>query len=186
MELPELIEQAQARSSDNSAAMNEVVRRFDGLAVKTARYITTDRHLQEDLANAARYAVVKAVRRHRRDTGFVSFAATYMRFAALRELRRWTTGTATITMVSIDAEPGVTEIEQALLMEDVIVVGPLGDGNLADAVGCLRADQQELVYLRHVAQLQVQEIAEIEGTTRSAVSHRLATCHRALEAVLAA
>ena len=89
-ELQGLLENAQSEPQDDSPAMNEIVRRFEGLAQKIARSLTADEFLQGDLANEARIALVKAVRRHdSSQPTFPAFARLYMRGAAIRELGLW-------------------------------------------------------------------------------------------------
>ncbi len=54
VDLVDLISRAQKDPSDNSVAMNKIIRRFDRLAVKIGRQLTPDWMLQDDLTNEAR------------------------------------------------------------------------------------------------------------------------------------
>ena len=188
MQLDELLQQAQAQPEDNTPAMNEVVRRLDRLAIKIAGSITGHQELQQALANAARFAVVQAVRKHDGRPGFLGYVRSYMKGAALRELKAWMAPGAlmdtssTTSLEEVDAEV----LEQKLLVEVDIVVGPWGDGQVADAVAHLSGAQQELVLLRYVDDLALPDIADLNATSVSAVSQRLATCHRHLVPLLAA
>ena len=56
-----LIRAAQSSDLDDTAAMNEIIRRFEALARKLAWSTTGIQHLHDDLINAARSALVTAV-----------------------------------------------------------------------------------------------------------------------------
>ena len=178
-----LVAEAQADPRDDSPAMNEVVRRFHHLATKTARSLTDCPHLGQDLANAALLAVVKATRRHTIATnGFVAFVTRYMTGAALRERRAWSVSTR------VDAaSDDLLEAEMSPMppFDETVDLGGPWDATY-DAVASLNERQQRLVALRYAADLPLADIAQIEGTSVSAVSQRLVTAHRAIEAVIAA
>src|SRR5690242_14594041 len=86
--LDRLIADAQRNSQDDSPEMGEIIRRFDRLARRIARSRTSCPTLQDDVANVARVALVRAVRRHDGRIGFARYAHMFMRGAAGRELKR--------------------------------------------------------------------------------------------------
>lgn len=178
-----LVAEAQADPRDDSPAMNEVVRRFQSLATKTARSLSDCPHLRQDLANAALLGVVKATRRHTIGTnGFVAFVTRYMTGAALRERRAWL-GSTPVDAVSDESLEAA--MPPAPSVEETADLGDPWDATY-DAVASLSERQQRLVALRYVEDLPLAEIAQIDGTSVSAVSQRLLTAHRAIEAVMAA
>ncbi len=191
-DLDQLVADAQAAQGDDTPAMNEIVRRFEPLAQKSARSLTNDLNLREDLANAARLALVTAVRKHNGQAGFPAYAKRYMTGAALRELRFWIDlgGAADATLTSLDAEMEAenesSTVEQALGVEDNLYLAPWGAGDLDDAVQDLREEQRDLLVLRYIEDLELADIAEFSLTTVSAVSQRLATCRHNLSEALAA
>lgn len=179
---------AQASESDDSPAMNEVIRRFEPLAKQLSRSLTEDPYLRDDLANAARMALVRAVRRHDLErAGFPAYAKQFMRGAVIREYRSWITPSVEITLDdelthTTRGEADVYETESDVLNR----LAPWGDGALADAVQGLAADQRLLAERRYVDDEDLSTIAAATGTTVSAVSQRLSTIHRRLELALAA
>jgi RNA polymerase sigma factor (sigma-70 family) len=183
--LPQLIKVAQADPDDDSVAMNQIVRRFDPLARGLSR-ITDDRYLQDDLANAARMALVRAVRRHdgRHDT-FPAFAKVSMRGAVLRELEWWRTQARPL---QVEAEIDQSEVTPQPGPEEEVVarLAPWGAGRVASTVAELAPVQHRIVHLRYVEDERLETIAAVMGTTASAVSQRLCTIHRAVERALAA
>ena len=51
--LDDLVAAAQVEPADDTDAMAEILRRFDGAATSIARSVTPDRELQQDAAQAA-------------------------------------------------------------------------------------------------------------------------------------
>ena len=192
-DLDALILEAQSSLTDDTPAMNEIVMRFERLAKKVAWNLTTDEYLREDLANAARLSVVRAVRKHQGQPGFPAYVRRYMQGAALRELRIWRkpgfvqdTATATSFDMMMDEEAQRPSLEAALAVTDDLSGGPWGDGEVADVIGHLTERQQELLWSRFVDDHDLAQIAASSDTSAPAVSQRLGTCFRRLEAVLAA
>jgi RNA polymerase sigma factor (sigma-70 family) len=192
-ELQGLLEDAQSEPEDDSPAMNEIVCRFERLAQKISRSLTADEFLQEDLANEARIALVKAVRRHdpSRPT-FPAFAQIYMRGAAIRELGLWsrTSSEADETPLQIPLE--VTDLAEHLPVaeqpeEEVLVqLAPWGEGQAAEAIESLDERRLSLLKLRYVEDAPLAAIADDSEASVSAISQRLDTIHRRIEAALAA
>jgi RNA polymerase sigma factor (sigma-70 family) len=179
-----LIQIAQANPDDDSIAMNRIVGRFEPLTNRLSRSLASYPHLRDDLANAARAGLVQAVRHH--DPGrptFPAFARVYMRGAALRERARLVRqiGPGTERLDPELPEPGAGMEERVLVR-----LAPWGDGRVAVAVANLAPEQQEIVHLRYVDDAPLDTIASIIGTTKSAVSQRLATIHRQVEREIAA
>lgn len=192
-ELQSLLEDAQSEPEDDSPAMNEIVRRFEGLTQKIARSLTADEFLREDLANAARIALVKAVRRHdsSRPT-FPAFAESYMRGAAIRELVIWsrTSGEADETPLQIPLT--TTDLAERLPVADqpevegLVQLAPWGDGQAAEIVESLDEPRLHLLKLRYVEDAPLAAIADDAEVSVSAISQRLDTIHRRIAAALAA
>ena len=183
--LAHLIQTAQADPDDDTIAMNKIVGRFEPLTRRLSRSLSSSYlYMRDDLANAARSGLVQAVRHHdpSRPT-FPAFAQTYMRGAAFRERDRL------LRQVKFRVEPLHPELpEPGAGMEERVLVrlAPWGDGRVAAAVGKLDPDQQEIVHLRYVEDESLDAIAAITGTTKSAVSQRLATIHRQVERAITA
>lgn len=180
-----LIEAAQFSDLDDTPAMNEIIRRFQPLARRLARQTTKSEHLHDDLMNAARIALVKAVRRHNpQQVGFPAFAETYMRGAARREYQRWLPPvTENDGNSGSPFEPLMDEEDPA----DIVIYrfAPWGDAAVAAAMDKLSPAQQRITHLRYVEDASLERIAGESGTTSSAVSQRLSTIHRALAVAIA-
>lgn len=172
-----LVAEAQAESGDDSAAMDEIVRRFEGLAMKIARSLTDCPHLRQDLANAALIGLVKATRRHTLGmSGFIAFSMRYMTGAALRERKMWTTPTLREDAIGDEVEQGLPSTPA---VEECTDLGTPWEVT-REAVSTLNERQQDLLTLRYVADFDLADIAVIEGTSVSAVSQRLRTAHKAI------
>lgn len=183
-DLDELIADAQSHSSDDTPSMNEIITRFEGLTMRLSRLMTRSLDLRDDLANAARIALVQAVRHHDRSrAGFPAYAEKYMRGAVLREHQKWMLPeTPHAEMVEVAAQaPEVDPHEQIL---DQLALW--GSGPAAAAIDQLDPSQQQIVTLRYAEDASIASIAKLVGTTSSAVSQRLATIHRAVAHALAA
>jgi DNA-directed RNA polymerase specialized sigma subunit len=181
VELQSLIAAAKAASADDSAAMNQIIRRFEKLAFKIAARLTDDHFLREDLANAALHALVRAVRNHDgRPHGFATFAVKYMHGAALREQRRLT-ATNHAELAFTDSHEVATH-GHAGQFETAVVerLVPWGDGPVGLAVIHLTPAQQRLLGMRYQLDMPLADIADGAGTSVSAVSQRLSTIHRQL------
>jgi len=179
-----LVRAAQAELTDDSPAMNAIVRRFRFLARRLAGAATEDRHLRDDLENAALTALTVAVRRHhpyRR--GFPSFARAYMRGAVHREQQRWLPPEG-VSEVPVAHDLGLQpeSSEEAVLDR----LAPWGGGKLAVAVANLAPEQKRLLAHRYLADAPLSLVADETGTTTSAVSQRLKTIHGRLATALAA
>jgi RNA polymerase sigma factor (sigma-70 family) len=184
--LDALITDAQAAEADNSAAMNEIVERFEPLTLRIACRLATGSPNRDDVANAARVGLVQAVRGHRRDVmGFPAYARLTMRGAAWREVRRWKPNGGAITWVSLTAADALEEDGQHAV-RDSEEIGLWGGGGAEYAVAALTERQQRLLVRRYVHGADLAEIAAEEAVSSSAVSQRLATIHRALATALAA
>jgi DNA-directed RNA polymerase specialized sigma subunit len=181
--LRDLVVTAQADPSDGSAAMNEIVRRFQPRAVQLAARLTERWWLHDDLVQVALMELLKAVRRHdplRR--GFSRYAWLYMEGAARRELEPWTT---------VDCE-SLSEPTTQAAVEALVAPSPVpgtytwGYGAAGHIVRGLPKRQQELLNHRYIEDASLAEIAAIDGTSIPAVSQRLATAHGAIKARLVA
>jgi Sigma-70, region 4 len=181
--LDDLIVEAQATDDDNSAAMNEIVGRFDGLAVQIGRGLTVDPAFQVVLANTARIELVKVVRRHDLGaSGFAAYAKLSMKFAALREWKQTRRRGAAESPVDFD-DP---ESEHLLGAEVASALGPWGDGRIAAIISTLKPAQQTLLNRRYVDGDTLKDIGNDTGSTASAVHQRLDTVHRAVRQAIAA
>ncbi|MGN6275171.1 MAG: sigma-70 family RNA polymerase sigma factor [Solirubrobacterales bacterium] len=193
-ELQGLLEDAQSEPEDDSPAMNEIVRRFEGLAQKIARSLTADEFLQEDLADEALIALVKAVRRHdsSRPT-FPAFAQVYMRGAAIRELGHWSrTGSERADRAPLEIPLEATDLVDHLPPagqpeeEALVQLAPWGAGQVAEVIEGLDEPRVRLLKLRYVEDAPLAAIADEAEVSVSAISQRLDTVHRRIEAALAA
>jgi len=184
LELSEVIAEAKADQCNASLAMEEIVRRFDHLALKIAFGMSADPYLREELANSARLALVAAVRSHDiTRAGFPTYAKKFMYGAALRAWKRsqsWGRGGASIAITVTDFTDPLSE---ALLprIEANDASSPWGDGPTATAVAALSISQQELLHYRYIEDSSLAKIGLRCGTTVSAVRQRLETAHRAIE-----
>jgi RNA polymerase sigma factor (sigma-70 family) len=183
--LSELIADAQRNSGDDAPAMNEIVRRFEGLTMRLSRSMTRSFDLQDDLANAARVALVRAVRRHDQSrAGFPAYAEKYMRGAVLREYQKWVLPEIpNADLVEATAQIPDVEAPQEQVLDQL---APWGSGQIAAAIDQLDPSQHQIVSLRYAEDASIASIAKLAGTTPSAVSQRLATIHRAVTLALAA
>jgi len=171
--LEALVEAAKAQDSNDSIAMNEIVRRFEPKALKLASLLSMDYHLQQDIANAARYAVVMAVRAHKSGTpGVAAYIATTMRGAAYRAIDR---NTAERETVKPTDSPVWTSTRN--LVEDTTVV----DTDLRLITQDLSVEQRGLVLKRYIIGASASDIAKDAGTSVSAISQRFKTLHKIVE-----
>jgi RNA polymerase sigma factor (sigma-70 family) len=151
--------------------MGEITRRFVPLARQIAWNLGRRATVTDDLFNAALFAVVTAVRRHRPGhPGFARFVATYMRGAGLREMTRWST-----PEILVGHEP-VEVVDH----REPVGVRPWGDGEVAHAIARVQERHQHLLALRYVADLRLKDIASTANCTTAAVSQRLRTAHAAV------
>lgn len=167
----DLIAAAQADPSNDSEAMTGLLRRFELLALKIGRGTAFTRDTQEDAANAARWGLVLAVRAHKPGTpGFPVFAQLYMRGEASRRSRALidVRTTPTDDLKVLDVVPEVPHAEPPL--------------DFGSAISVLTLDQRNLAVRRYVDDEPLMEIAVDLGVTVSAVSQRLGTIHKKIQA----
>jgi RNA polymerase sigma factor (sigma-70 family) len=185
VDLNTLIGLAQDCKDDDSAAMNEIIRRFEPLTRRLVGAVqAADHFLRDDLANAGRLGLVTAVRRHNGGHGFGNFAKRYMRGAVLREYGRW------ICPETVDGD--AVEREQAAVTCDgetdavLDTLAPWGAGAVAEAVDRLDPMERLLLELRYLDDAPVWAVAEVTGTTSQAVTQRINTIHRKIALAVAA
>lgn len=183
--LPSLISQAQAGGDGGERAIHEIARYFEAWIKSIGHRMAAARSYRDDVENAARYALVQAVLRHRGGPEtFLAYAKRYMTGAALREVRRWTPS-AQWSLCQIEAvDP--KEMPKAPAADDTADHLGFGDGPVAGVIRQLRSGQQELLAHRYVDDLTLADIASMSSTSVAAVSQRLSTAHRALQKSLAA
>jgi RNA polymerase sigma factor (sigma-70 family) len=181
--LEDLVGTAQADPSDANAAMNEIVRRFQGRAVYLATTLTPRTSVHDDLVQVALIALIKAVRRHDPNrAGFTTYARRYMLGAAKRLLKIETeveceSTSEPTTMAAVEAlaaprpEPGTYT---------------WGFGPAGRILRGLPMAQRDLLTHRYIEDASLAKIAAITGTSIPAVSQRLATAHRIIKARLVA
>ncbi len=175
-----LLRKAQASDLDDTFAMNEIVRRFEPLADRLAKRATKNSTLQEDLRNAARLALVRAVRRHDLDrAGFPAYAEFYMRGAVNREHQHWLPPLPE-EVQGLAPEPASAKegADVAEVVEERLA--PWGDGDVATAMAGLNPSQRRIAVMRYIEDAPLERIAEATGTSCSAVSQRIATVHRSI------
>lgn len=164
--LEDLLVSARACETDDTPAMNELIRRYEPLVRKVASGLTSDAQLQDDARNGARLGIVRAVRAHDgRATGFVSFMTCYMHGEARRAIERCRIQ---------DVLPG-----PELLPEPVEPpTTPAVAAGLVMAV--LSESQRQLVVGRYVEDRTMRDLATQAGTSVAAISQRLKTIHGVL------
>jgi|GEM_PF-5166126 len=176
--LEELVDAAQADTSNDSVAMTEIIRRFEPKAKQLASFVTKDYHLQQDVANGARWGVVMAVRAHTPNTpGVAAYIATTMRGEAYRAIGRNTDARA---VVKPDDSPVWTS--DACLVEKESVVNT----NLGLLTQDLSTDQRGLVFKRYIMGDTMSDIADEARTSVSATSQRFKTVHKIVRRTAAA
>jgi len=173
--LTDLVVAAQADASSDSVAMNEIVRRFEVKASVIARALTPDIHLQQDVANAALYAVVMAVRAHDPAVhGFAAYVVRTMRGAALRAFARLSHAGE----ISTAADAEVWATQKAPEVSSAV------DGDLKILTADLSTEQRSLIFARYVEDVQIIDLARLAGTSKSALSHRFSTIHRTVRSTV--
>lgn len=168
--LDNLVASAQAKPADDTDEMAEILRRFDGAIMRIARSCTTDHHLRHDAAQAARLALVKAVRAHTLGTaGFTTYAWRFMKGAALREV-------TSLQTPEIANDP----TERAWLDQrdrDAIVDNSF---EVTDLMNVLSPEQQKVAKAYYFGGVAFKEIAVQMHISKPAVTQRFAVIHRAL------
>jgi RNA polymerase sigma factor (sigma-70 family) len=179
--LPALIALAQADEHDDTDAMNAILRRYEPMTKKIASVLTTtNRDCYDDVANACRIGLVRAVRRHDPSrAGFTAYAQRFMRGAALRELHYWSDTKTLPTSDPNAADPAGGAVADERL-------APWGSGLIAELMANLSPEQQRIAALRYRLDASLAAIAGETGTSVPAVSQRLRTIHRKVELALAA
>lgn len=173
-----LLRKAQASDLDDTFAMNEIIRRFEPLADRLAKQATDNQTLQEDLRNAARLVLVRAVRRHDLGrAGFPAYAEFYMRGAINREHQSWLPPRPEeVHGLAPDPMSAEEETDVADIVEERLA--PWGDGDVANAMAALSPTQRRIVAMRYIEDAPLERIADATGTSGPAVSQRIATVHR--------
>lgn len=184
-DLSDLIAEAQDPGRQDDRAIREIVSRFDPLVRKVGRTWASGKPWREDVESAARFALTKAVGRHRGSVqGFPAYAKLHMKGAAKREAARWGNpgGWFPIEFNEFETfDRGMTTS-----IEDTDDRSCWGSGETADVIAELRPDQQHLLVRRYRDLANLAEIADETGCSVSAVSQRLTTVHRRLAVALAA
>jgi RNA polymerase sigma factor (sigma-70 family) len=179
-ELAGLIAAAQADAHDDSPVMNEIIRRFDIKAQRIAAAVCACPADRDDAANAARLALVRAVRRHEVNRpGFAAYAVTFMTGAARRESMRLARPPETC----LDGTDLTAVIERTPALLRLVADNFPGEqgwsaGPIAKIVTGLPQQQQVLVAERYIQDMDIRSIAQMHGTSESAVSQRLKTVHK--------
>jgi DNA-directed RNA polymerase specialized sigma24 family protein len=175
--LEDLVEAAKAKDGNDSVAMNEIVRRFEPKALNLASFLSKDYHLQQDIANAARYGVVMAVRAHTSGTpGVAAYIATTMRGEAYRAIDRNTEDHETVKPIDSPLWTSTRNV-----VEETTVV----DTDLGLITQDLSVGQRSLVLKRYIIGDTVSDIATDAGTSVSAISQRFKTVHKIVAVAVA-
>jgi RNA polymerase sigma factor (sigma-70 family) len=183
-DLAELITAAQSDDRDDSQAMNEIIRRFDGKARRIAAAVCLREANRDDVADAASLALVRAVRGHDATRqGFVTYALAFMTGAARRESIR----------LAYSAETCFDDAHLAAAIDNprrrqtagrMAVDVSWGSGPLSKIIVSLSASQQQLLDERYVRDLDLAQIAQMHGSSVSAVSQRLGTVYKHIVKIL--
>jgi RNA polymerase sigma factor (sigma-70 family) len=187
IDLAELVRRAQNNPSDDTAEMNEIIRRFDRLALKIAKRLTPDWMLQDDLANASRYSLVKAVRKFNGKAAFPGYARAYMIGAAKRELTQWKRSAAPEGSVPLhEVEDGEEAVmDKAMFKVATDAPEPLdrtwGSARLTELVTSLSKPQRVVMDLAYMEDMSLSQIAAQENVTVAAISQRKTHALQAIE-----
>jgi RNA polymerase sigma factor (sigma-70 family) len=173
-DLADLITAAQIDEHDNSPAMNEIIRRFDRRARHIAAAVCLREADRDDVADVARFALVRAVRGHDVSRqGFVTYAAAFMTGAARRESMRLAYP-AEACLDGADLAAAIDNPKKHQMSLDV----SWGSGRLGKVIVDLPAPQQQILSERYIQDLDLAQIAQRHGSSVSAVSQRLGTAHK--------
>jgi len=176
IDLAELVGRAQSDPNNDSAEMNEIIRRFDPLAIKIGKQLTPDWMLQDDLANAARLGLVKAVRKFNQKSAFAAYAKTYMAYAAKRELTWWKRSAAPEGSKPLheieDGEEVTGAVFKAVLDAPLPADRTWGSARVARLVSNLSQPQRVVLELAFIEDFTVSEIAAMESVSPAAISQR--------------
>lgn len=177
--LNDLIAVAQEDATDDTAAMAEILRRFDGTIWAIANSATSEWNLRQDAAQGARLGLVRAVRAHTPGIeGFTSYARLYMKGEARRVVECMRTAEIACDPEVLlepwaSARPGVirqrdvrVDVQEIFEFETVIEV--------------LTAEQRDIVRDRYLRDRTLTDIARRLGISVPAVSQRLKTIHKEL------
>ena len=180
MDLIELMRIAKADPSNNSKAMNELVRRYGKDAEYIARRVCFSDNDRVDAMNAALMGVVKAVRAHDgRVVGFKSYLRTTME----GEARRMSKFLGDQVLVSEGAPFEKAVVRDSYELPRVIdEYDPAVYGELTTTIGNLPESQQIIVEEMYVQDLTQAEIAASHGVTTSAISQRVKIIYRNIAA----
>lgn len=184
-DLGDLIAEAQNYGSDSDRALGEIIQRFTPLVRKIGRAWAAGKAWREDVENAARFGLTRAVARHRGSVDtFPAYARLYMTGEAKREAARWT-DTDGWSLVGLNE---IQSLERTNLtpVEEAADERSWGYGDTADAITKLRPDQRHLLDRRYRDRAELSEIAAETACSVPAVSQRLSTIHRRLAGALAA
>jgi RNA polymerase sigma factor (sigma-70 family) len=177
-ELTKLIVAAQSDERDDSPEMNEIIRRFDGKARRIAAAVCLRPANRDDVAAVARLALVRAVRGHNVSRqGFVTYAVAFMTGAARRESTRLAYPAETCCH-GADLAAAMENSRQHQMANGRTVDINWGSGRLSKIIVNLSAPQRHLLNERYVRDLDLAQIAQIHGSSVSAVSQRLGTAHK--------
>jgi RNA polymerase sigma factor (sigma-70 family) len=177
--LDDLIAAAQADPADDTVAMAEILRRFDGTTWAIANNATSEWNLRQDAAQGARLGLVRAVRAHTPGIeGFTSYARLYMKGEARRAVESMRTveiacDPNVLLKPPAPARPGV--IRQRNVQVDVQELF-----EFETVLDVLTAEQRDIVCDRYLGGRTVTDIARGLGISVPAVSQRLKTIHKVL------
>lgn len=172
--LDDLVAAAQKDPSNDSPAMDTILRRFENLAQKIGRNVARAEHTLYDATNGARWGLVQAVRAHKQGTnGFVSFVKIYMRGEAVR-CAQAASVSQSATSFDLLSDREMENLAASVTHDSVM--------DLDAALSVLHVNQRELVLRRYVDDQSLGQIAADLGVTVSAVSQRLSTIHKKLAA----
>jgi RNA polymerase sigma factor (sigma-70 family) len=179
LSLEDLISAAQADPTDDTAAMAEIISRFEGTVVATANSVASEWNVRQDAAQGARLGLVKAVRNHTPGTmGFLSYARRYMRSEAVRTLKAM----AGARRISDDDVPVRNERPHG--RRQTWSASEPKAFTIESASTILDPTQRMIVWERYVEDRPVTDIARELDVSVPAVSQRLKTIHKTLRPLL--
>jgi len=175
--LANLLRVARSIETDDTPAMNELVKRFEPLAKRIAGGLSKKSpDLFDDLVNAGRYAVVKAVRTHDLNRhGFPAFVEQHVRGAINRTVLQTLRQRGELVSLEFVGEVASTRDDLGQVDERL---APFGSGSVALSVAQMQPEQQKILMLRYVYDAEMKEIAHVMGVSIPAISQRFATIRR--------
>ena len=172
----ELVERA--RKGD-TRAYEVLVRRYQGIAQRTAYVVTGDAADAEDAAQSAFIKAYHALGRFRSDAAFRPWLLKIVANEARN--RRRSAGRREGLRLRLEGDP---PREDAAPSPEAAVLADERRRTLVDALNSLREEERRVIAMRYLLDLTEKEMAAAMGVAKGTVKSRLARAMRKLGAVL--